>query len=55
MIIILLKQFKKVFHCEMNEDLSKIVSHNYTVLNQNNITCLQGDSFDSFRTIKHKF
>tara|TARA_R110000850_G_scaffold18580_4_gene57033 strand:+ start:173518 stop:174693 length:1176 start_codon:yes stop_codon:yes gene_type:complete len=39
------KHFKKVFHCEMNEDLSKVVSHNYTVLNQNNITCLQDDSF----------
>ncbi|MFT5753483.1 MAG: hypothetical protein ACI924_000700 [Flavobacterium sp.] len=39
------KHFKKVFHCEMNEELSKVVSHNYIALNQHNITCLQDDSF----------
>lgn len=39
------QKFKEVYHCEMNEELSEIVSHNYKILNQNNITCLQDDSF----------
>jgi hypothetical protein len=39
------QKFKTVFHCEMNSELSQIVSHNYSVLKQKNITCLQGDSY----------
>ena len=39
----------------MNEELSSIVSHNYNVLNQNNINCLQGDSFDILKQLNTKF
>lgn len=49
------KKFKDVHHCEMNEELSKIVSHNYAALNQNNITCIQGDSFDTLNDLNINF
>ncbi|MEK6449942.1 MULTISPECIES: THUMP-like domain-containing protein [unclassified Myroides] len=38
------KQVKAVQHCEMQEDLSAIVAHNYTALGVDNITCHCGDS-----------
>ncbi|MQP24277.1 class I SAM-dependent methyltransferase [Flavobacterium sp. LMO8] len=38
------KQFKSVIHCELNADLSKIVTHNFEVLKVSNIECYQGDS-----------
>ena len=49
------QKFKEVFHCEMNQELSKIVSHNYSVLNQNNITCLQGDSLALLKQLNTSF
>lgn len=41
------KQFKKVIHCEINEDLSTIVKHNYQQLNIKNIqtVCDDGITF----------
>ncbi len=39
------KYFREVYHCEWNEELSQIVRHNYSVLNQNNITCIEGDGY----------
>ncbi|NRT13516.1 class I SAM-dependent methyltransferase [Flavobacterium sp. 14A] len=38
------KIIPKVFHCEINEDLSEIVKNNYKSLAINNIICLSGDS-----------
>uniref|UniRef100_UPI00404899C9 hypothetical protein n=1 Tax=Flavobacterium sp. TaxID=239 RepID=UPI00404899C9 len=38
------KVFKSLIHCELNSDLSKIVKHNFKVLNATNIKCYQGDS-----------
>ena len=38
------KIIPKVFHCEINEDLSEIVKNNYKSLVINNIICLSGDS-----------
>ena len=49
------QQFKKVIHCEMNVELSKIVQHNFKVLNQNNISCLHGDSYDILNDLNEKF
>jgi len=40
------KQFKKVIHCEINEELSTIVSHNYKQLNIKNIETFYGNGFD---------
>lgn len=45
------KNFKKVFHCELNEELHQIVKHNATLLNQDNIDCIQGDSLDFLKTL----
>lgn len=49
------QQFKKVIHCEMNPELSKIVKHNFKVLNQNNISCLHGDSITILNDLNEKF
>jgi hypothetical protein len=38
------KKIKKVIHCEINADLSKIVNHNFKQLIIKNIQCLSGDS-----------
>jgi len=37
------KQFKTVIHCEIDKDLSEIVTHNYDILNITNIKCLNED------------
>lgn len=37
------KQFKEVIHCEINSDLSKIVSHNYQQLSIHNCDTFSGD------------
>lgn len=37
------KQFKSVVHCEINEDLHHIVTHNYKVLQAKNISTFYGD------------
>lgn len=49
------QQFKKVFHCELHEELSKIVSHNYSVLKQNNISCLKGDGLAILKDLNTTF
>ena len=38
------KRFKKVVHCEFQEDLSAIVQHNFRALNIDNIETVSGDS-----------
>ena len=40
------KKFQKVIHCEINEDLSTIVKHNYQQLKANNIEVFSGNGFD---------
>ena len=37
------KRFKEVIHCEINEELSSIVKHNYQQLNTKNIVTFSGD------------
>ncbi|WP_309642114.1 THUMP-like domain-containing protein [Flavobacterium sp.] len=49
------KQFKTVVHCEMNEDLSVIVKHNFNKLNIQNCDCFAGDSFDILKKINTRF
>ncbi|AWI26414.1 THUMP-like domain-containing protein [Flavobacterium pallidum] len=38
------KKIKKVFHCEIDGGLSKIVSHNFAAMQAGNITSIHGDS-----------
>lgn len=38
------KKMNHVFHCEMNEDLSSIVAHNFKILKADNCRCIAGNS-----------
>ena len=49
------KKINQVYHCELNRELSEIVQHNFEVLNIKNITCLQGDSFDTLKKLNQQF
>ncbi len=46
------KKIKNIIHCEINNELSKIVSHNFECLNIKNISCLNGDSKDILKTFE---
>lgn len=49
------KRFKKVVHCEFQDDLSAIVQHNFNVLNVNNIETVSGDSISYLEKSTEKF
>lgn len=49
------KHFKKVVHCEFQEDLSLIVQHNFKVLNIENIVTVSGDSISYLQNSTEKF
>ncbi|WP_310557585.1 THUMP-like domain-containing protein [Flavobacterium sp.] len=48
------KKIKQVFHCELNTELSKIVKHNFEILQQKNIQCIQGDSLEILKNLNQK-
>ncbi|RRA96422.1 THUMP-like domain-containing protein [Paenimyroides viscosum] len=49
------KRFKKVVHCEFQEDLSAIVQHNFKVMNVDNIETISGDSISHLEQSTEKF
>ena len=49
------KQFKEVTHCEINEDLSTIVNHNYQQLKAKNISTFSGDGLEYLKDSKEYF
>ncbi len=49
------QKLKKVTHCEIQEDLSKVVAHNYQQLKQFNIDCITGDSLDYLQQSNQQF
>ncbi len=49
------KKVKNIIHCEINADLSKIVTHNFQQLKTSNIDCYSGDSLDYLKNCKHYF
>lgn len=49
------KNFEQVFHCEINDDLSKIVAHNFKQLNVSNIKCVSGDSLEILKNLNQNF
>lgn len=49
------KHFKQVTHCEINEDLSKIVSHNYEQLKVVNVTTISSDGISYLENTNQKF
>lgn len=49
------KSINRVVHCEINEELSAIVAHNFKVLNCTNITTLNGDSTTVLKNLNQTF
>ncbi len=49
------KQFKEVVHCEINNDLSAIVSHNFKQLQAENIKCFAENSENVLKERNQKF
>lgn len=49
------KKVNQVIHCEINEELSEIVQHNFNQLNVTNILCIKGDSSKILSNINQKF
>lgn len=49
------KQFKNVVHCEINSDLSEIVTHNYKQLGVSNIETIADDGLEYLKDTPQKF
>lgn len=49
------KKIENVFHCEINEDLSKIVQHNFKTLQIANIKCFADDGLNVLTKSENKF
>lgn len=49
------KKFNYVTHCEINTDLSKIASHNFNLLNTNNIECISKNGIDFLQETSENF
>lgn len=49
------KRFKKVVHCEINEELSEIVSYNYEQINIPNIKTVATDGLEYLKNTSEKF
>ncbi len=45
------KQVKKVIHCELNIELSRITAYNTKILKQNNIETVSGDSLETLKNL----
>lgn len=43
------KKFKKVTHCELDPELSKIASHNFASIGRKNITCLNKNGIEELK------
>ena len=48
------KKMKNVFHCEINQELSEIVKHNFQVLKVDNIKCFDQDSYEVLKSYSEK-
>lgn len=48
------KRVSQVYHCEMNEELSAVVAHNFKILQAENISCHVGDSTEIIKQINQK-
>jgi phospholipid N-methyltransferase len=49
------KKIDTIVHCEINPELSEIVSHNFKQLNILNIDCIEGDSLKTLEQLNQKF
>ncbi|WP_298116947.1 class I SAM-dependent methyltransferase [Flavobacterium sp.] len=49
------KKINQVIHCEINNELSEIVSHNFDQLKSQNIKCISGDSSEILEQLNQKY
>lgn len=49
------KKIEHIVHCEINSELSEIVSHNFKQLDALNINCIAGDSLITLKQLNQKF
>ncbi len=49
------KTVSQVTHCEINEELSTIATHNFKALNVSNISCISGESAQILKKLNQKF
>jgi hypothetical protein len=49
------KQLDQLVHCEINDELSEIVKHNFKQLDVTNIQCISGDSTVILKNVDKKF
>ncbi len=49
------KQINQIVHCELNEELSHTVKHNFEILNAKNIDCHVGDSLKTLQKLNKQF
>lgn len=49
------KKVAKIVHCELNEELSQIVKHNFEQLNVENSDFYSGDSYNVLQNLNQKF
>lgn len=49
------KKVTHLIHCEINEELSEIVAHNFEVLKCENAKCISGDSTEILENLNQKF
>jgi len=49
------KKVNEVIHCEINEELTQIVKHNFEQLKATNIQCLPGESLETLKNLNQKF
>ena len=49
------KVMKQVIHCEINEELSQIVAHNFKSLEVENVACIYGDSHETLKNLNQQF
>lgn len=49
------KVFKDVIHCEINDELSQKVTHNYKQLNVNNVNCINQNGIEYLLKSEQKF
>ncbi|HEX8576256.1 MAG TPA: class I SAM-dependent methyltransferase [Flavobacterium sp.] len=49
------KRVNTVIHCELNENLSDIVAHNFEKLGSENIRCIKGDSLQILQQLNRQF
>ena len=49
------KRFKRVVHCELDDNLSNIANHNFKTLNANNVECINENGLDFLKKTNQNY